>query len=487
MGMKLKRIIDKCEVISVHGNIDVEIEHITSDSRDIKESSLFIAVEGISTDGHDYIAKAIEEGVLVVVYDKPMFEEYFSRVTYIQVEDSSIALAQIASSWYEDPSEDINLIGITGTNGKTTIATLLYDLFRDLGYASGLLSTVANYVNDEKYSTSHTTLDPISINSFLRKMVDAGCEYAFMEVSSHAIHQNRVYGLNFDGGVFTNLSQDHLDYHKNMLEYRNVKKAFFDSLSKDTFALTNADDKNGEIMLQNTKAEKKYYSIKGLADFKARIFEKHFDGTEIELNNNQLIVQFVGDFNVYNILAVYGTALLLGQNETDVLRSLSKLKPVSGRFQTIRSKNNVTAIIDYAHTPDALANVLESIDGVLNREGEIITVVGTGGNRDRTKRPIMAREAVKMSNKVIFTSDNPRFEEPQDIIDDMTAGLNDNQLTTTLTIVDRRQAIKVACSLANPGDVILIAGKGHEDYQEVKGVRHHFDDKEEVEKIFDTL
>lgn len=487
MGMKLKRIIDKCEVISVHGNIDVEIEHITSDSRDIKESSLFIAVEGISTDGHDYIAKAIEEGVLVVVYDKPMFEEYFSRVTYIQVEDSSIALAQIASSWYEDPSEDINLIGITGTNGKTTIATLLYDLFRDLGYASGLLSTVANYVNDEKYSTTHTTLDPISINSFLRKMVDAGCEYAFMEVSSHAIHQNRVYGLNFDGGVFTNLSQDHLDYHKNMLEYRNVKKAFFDSLSKDTFALTNADDKNGEIMLQNTKAEKKYYSIKGLADFKARIFEKHFDGTEIELNNNQLIVQFVGDFNVYNILAVYGTALLLGQNETDVLRSLSKLKPVSGRFQTIRSKNNVTAIIDYAHTPDALANVLESIDGVLNREGEIITVVGTGGNRDRTKRPIMAREAVKMCNKVIFTSDNPRFEEPQDIIDDMTAGLNDNQLTTTLTIVDRRQAIKVACSLANPGDVILIAGKGHEDYQEVKGVRHHFDDKEEVEKIFDTL
>lgn len=487
MGMKLKRIIDKCEVISVHGNIDVEIEHITSDSRDIKESSLFIAVEGISTDGHDYIAKAIEEGVLVVVYDKPMFEEYFSRVTYIQVEDSSIALAQIASSWYEDPSEDINLIGITGTNGKTTIATLLYDLFRDLGYASGLLSTVANYVNDEKYSTTHTTLDPISINSFLRKMVDAGCEYAFMEVSSHAIHQNRVYGLNFDGGVFTNLSQDHLDYHKNMLEYRNVKKAFFDSLSKETFALTNADDKNGEIMLQNTKAEKKYYSIKGLADFKARIFEKHFDGTEIELNNNQLIVQFVGDFNVYNILAVYGTALLLGQNETDVLRSLSKLKPVSGRFQTIRSKNNVTAIIDYAHTPDALANVLESIDGVLNREGEIITVVGTGGNRDRTKRPIMAREAVKMSNKVIFTSDNPRFEEPQDIIDDMTAGLNDNQLTTTLTIVDRRQAIKVACSLANPGDVILIAGKGHEDYQEVKGVRHHFDDKEEVEKIFDTL
>lgn len=487
MGMKLKRIIDKCEVISVHGNIDVEIEHITSDSRDIKESSLFIAVEGISTDGHDYIAKAIEEGVLVVVYDKPMFEEYFSRVTYIQVEDSSIALAQIASSWYEDPSEDINLIGITGTNGKTTIATLLYDLFRDLGYASGLLSTVANYVNDEKYSTTHTTLDPISINSFLRKMVDAGCEYAFMEVSSHAIHQNRVYGLNFDGGVFTNLSQDHLDYHKNMLEYRNVKKAFFDSLSKDTFALTNADDKNGEIMLQNTKAEKKYYSIKGLADFKARIFEKHFDGTEIELNNNQLIVQFVGDFNVYNILAVYGTALLLGQNETDVLRSLSKLKPVSGRFQTIRSKNNVTAIIDYAHTPDALANVLESIDGVLNREGEIITVVGTGGNRDRTKRPIMAREAVKMSDKVIFTSDNPRFEEPQDIIDDMTAGLNDNQLTKTLTIVDRRQAIKVACSLANPGDVILIAGKGHEDYQEVKGVRHHFDDKEEVEKIFDTL
>ena len=485
--MKLSKLLEKCNVVKVHGDVDIDITSITSDSRNVTSGSLFVAVEGISTDGHDYIGKAIEQDVSVVVYDKPMFEEYFTRVTYVQVEDSAVALSQIASAWFDNPSESIKLIGVTGTNGKTTIATLLYDLFRELGYAVGLLSTVANYINGEKHATTHTTLDPISINSYLRRMIDAGCEYAFMEVSSHAIHQKRTYGLLFAGGVFTNLTQDHLDYHKNMQEYRDVKKSFFDSLSPSAFALTNADDKNGDFMLQNTKATKKYYSIKGLADFKARIFDKHFEGTDIEINKNELVVQFVGDFNIYNILAVYGAAMLLGQEEKEVLRILSMLKPVSGRFETIRSSNNITAIIDYAHTPDALVNVLSSIKSVLDNKGELITVVGTGGNRDRTKRPIMAQEAVKMSDKVILTSDNPRFEEPQDIIDDMVSGLSEKQRLAALSIVDRREAIKVACSLAKPGDVILIAGKGHEDYQEVKGVRHHFDDKEEVQKVFELF
>lgn len=482
--MKLSKLIENCKVISIHGEYDVSIKSIASDSRQVQRGSLFVAVEGINTDGHDYIGKAIEQDVLVVVYDKPMFEEYFSRVTYVQVENSAIALAQITSQWFGNPSEQLKLVGVTGTNGKTTIATLLHRMFRKLGYGAGLLSTVANFVNDDSYPTTHTTLDPITLNSFLRKMADAGCEYAFMEVSSHAIHQKRVYGLHFEGGVYTNLTQDHLDYHKNMLEYRNVKKAFFDALPETAFALINADDKNGSVMLQNTKAKKYTYSVKGLADFKARIFEKHFDGTEIEINGKQLIVQFVGVFNVYNLLAVYGASVLLGQEPDEVLRILSLLKPVAGRFQTLRSPKNFTAIVDYAHTPDALTNVLNAIHEVLDQKGDIITVVGCGGNRDKTKRPLMAREAVELSNKVILTSDNPRFEEPQDIIDDMIAGLDDEQRRTTLSIIDRREAIKTACTLAKSGDVILVAGKGHEDYQEIKGVKHHFDDKEEVEKYF---
>lgn len=484
--MQLSKLIENCKIVAIYGEKDVDVESIASDSRQVQRGSLFIAVEGINTDGHDYIAKAIEQDVRVVVYDKPMFEEYFSRVTYVQVESSAIALAQIASTWFGNPSEQLKLVGVTGTNGKTTIATLLHNMFRKLGYGAGLLSTVANYVNDDVFPTTHTTLDPITLNSFLRKMVDAGCEYAFMEVSSHALHQKRVHGLKFEGGVYTNLTQDHLDYHKNMLEYRNVKKSFFDSLPETAFALTNTDDKNGPVMLQNTKARKYTYSVKGLGDFKARIFEKHFDGTEIEINGQQLIVQFVGVFNVYNLLAVYGASVLLGQPQDEVLRILSLLKPVAGRFQTIRSPKNFTAIVDYAHTPDALTNVLNAIHEVLDRKGHIITVVGCGGNRDRTKRPIMAREAVELSDKVILTSDNPRFEEPQDIIDDMIAGLDDEQRRTTLSIVDRREAIKTACALANPGDVILIAGKGHEDYQEVKGVKYHFDDKEVVEEMFEV-
>lgn len=482
--MNLSRLIAKCKVISIKGDSEVEVKSITSDSRQVQSGSLFIAVEGICTDGHSYIGKAIEQEAAVVVYDKPVIEEYFSRVTYVQVENSAIALALIASEWYGNPSEQFQLVGVTGTNGKTTVATLLYQMFRHLGFRAGLLSTVSNYVNDEKYPTTHTTLDPITLNSFLRKMVDAGCTHAFMEVSSHAIHQKRVHGLHFAGGIFTNLTQDHLDYHNNMLEYRNVKKSFFDGLPSEAFALTNIDDKNGQVMVQNTKAKIYTYSVKNMADFKARIFEKHFEGTDIEINGRQLTVQFVGVFNVYNLLAVYGASRLLGLDEDDVLKTLSVLKPVAGRFQTFHSPKGFTAIVDYAHTPDAITNVLNAIHEVLDRKGSVITVVGCGGNRDKTKRPIMAREAVRLSDKVIFTSDNPRFEEPEDILNDMLAGLSEEEKADTLTIVDRREAIKTACALAKKGDVVLIAGKGHEDYQDVKGVKHHFDDREEVEKIF---
>ena len=485
--MNVSELIDKCNVVAFKGNRTAKVGSITSDSRTVKKGSLFIAVEGIFTDGHAYIGKAIEQGAVVVVYDKPMIEEYFSRVTYVQVEDSAVALAIIASEWFGNPSEKLKLVGVTGTNGKTTVATLLYDLFRHSGYPTGLLSTVANYVNDEKYATTHTTLDPISLNELLYKMVEAGCEYAFMEVSSHAIHQKRSYGLHFVGGIYTNLTQDHLDYHKNMLEYRDVKKSFFDSLPDEAFALVNSDDRNGAIMLQNTKALKKTYSVKGMADFKARVFEKHFDGTDIEFNGKALSVQFVGLFNVYNLLAVFGGATLLGLEEEEVLRLLTLLKPVTGRFETIRSTKGVIAIVDYAHTPDALTNVLNAIHGVQEGKGDILTVVGCGGNRDRTKRPLMAIEAVQLSDKAIFTSDNPRFEEPEAILQDMLEGLTEEQKRNTLTITDRREAIKTACLLAKPGDVVLVAGKGHEDYQEVKGVKYPFDDKEEVLKIFDSM
>ncbi len=482
--MKLSRLLEKCKVVSIRGDEDVEIRSITSDSRTVTKDGLFIAVEGIFTDGHAYIGKAIEKEAIVVVYDKPMIDEYFSRVTYVQVENSADALAQIASEWYGNPSYELKLVGVTGTNGKTTIATLLYNMFSLLGYPAGLISTVGNYVNDEFYPTTHTTPDPITINSFLRKMVDTGCEYAFMEVSSHAIHQKRVKGLKFVGGIFTNLTQDHLDYHKNMLEYRDVKKSFFDSLPADAFALTNSDDRNGAVMLQNSKSKKYSYSLRSIADFKARVFEKHFDGSDIEINGKELTVLFVGLFNVYNLLAVYGAGVILGLNEDDVLRAISMLKPVAGRFQTIKSPQDYTAIIDYAHTPDALTNVLSAVSEVLEDKGKLITVVGCGGNRDRSKRTLMAIEAVKFSDRVVFTSDNPRFEEPMDIINDMLEGLSDDQKSSALTIIDRREAIKTACALAQPGDVILIAGKGHEDYQDIKGVKHHFDDKEEVEKIF---
>ena len=482
--MKLDKLLQYTKVISAHGDQDITIKDICSDSRKVVPGTLFVAVAGICTDGHDYISKAIEQGATVVVYDKPMIEEYFQRVTYLQVENSAKALAEIAAAWYGNPSAKLRLVGVTGTNGKTTIATLLYNTVRKLGHSAGLFSTVCNYVNGEAYPTSLTTLDTLSLNQLLRKMVDDGCEYAFMEVSSHAIHQHRVHFLHFVGGVFSNLSQDHLDYHKNMLDYLNVKKQFFDYLPKAAFALTNIDDKNGRVMLQNTKASQHTYSVQKLADYKARIFEKHFDGTDIEINGRELTVQFVGRFNVYNLLAVYGTAVLLGLPAEEVLITLSMLQPVAGRFQTIRSTNDVTAIVDYAHTPDAIVNVLEAIHEVLANEGEIITVVGCGGNRDKTKRPIMARESVDRSNRVILTSDNPRFEEPQDILNDMLTGLTEQQKKQTLNILDRKEAIKTACNLAKPGDVVLIAGKGHETYQDINGVKHHFDDREVVEECF---
>lgn len=481
--MKLKELIADIQedIVEIKGDSNAEVSGITTDSRKAGEGFVFVAIQGVQADGKQFVPKAIEQGAKVIVYQGDT-DTSDARVTYVRVKDSADAIGKIASAWYGHPSSKLKLIGVTGTNGKTTTATLLYDTFRSLGYVSGLLSTVCNYVNETKYPATHTTPDPVSLNEYLAMMVDAGCKYAFMEVSSHAIHQKRISGLAFAGGVFTNLTQDHLDYHNTMQEYLKAKKAFFDNLPPTAFALTNIDDKNGLVMLQNTKAKKYTYSVKALADFKARIIEKHFDGTAIEINGRELEVQFVGVFNVYNLLAVYGTTLLLEQSTEDALVTLSTLHSVAGRFQTIRSDSGFTAIVDYAHTPDALVNVLEAIHEVLEGSGRVITVVGCGGNRDKTKRPVMAQESAKLSDQLIITSDNPRFEEPQAIIDDMLAGLDPVQLKKTLSIVEREQAIKTACALAKSGDVILIAGKGHEDYQEVKGVKHHFDDKEIVEK-----
>jgi len=469
------------EIIEIKGNTGIEISGITADSRKVFDNYLFVAIKGVQADGREFIPKAINEGAKVIVYEGDA-DTSVPAVTYIKVKSSAEAIGKLASAWYDHPSSKLKLVGVTGTNGKTTTATLLYNMFRKLGYKAGLLSTVCNYVEDTKFPATHTTPDPVTLNEFIAKMVEAGCEYGFMEVSSHAIHQKRISGVTFVGGIFTNLTQDHLDYHHTMQEYLKAKKAFFDNLPAEAFALTNLDDKNGLVMLQNTKAEKHTYSVKSLADFKARIIEKHFDGTAIEINGREIEVQFVGVFNAYNLLAVYGASILLGQDTEEVLVALSTLKSVAGRFQTIRSNFGYTAIVDYAHTPDALVNVLESIHEVLEGSGKVITVVGCGGNRDKTKRPIMAQESVKLSDQVILTSDNPRYEEPQAIIDDMEAGLDTAQLRKALSIVDREQAIKTACAMAQAGDVILIAGKGHEDYQEVKGVKHHFDDKEIVEK-----
>ncbi len=482
--MKLRDLLKDIDVVNIKGDDNIDVTGIFTDSRKVIDNAVFIALKGVQVDGHQYVNNALDLGAKVVVYQEDI-DTSKDEIIYVKVKDSADAAGKIATLWYGDPSSKLNLVGVTGTNGKTTTATLLYDMFRKLGYKVGLLSTVANYIDGTVFHATHTTPDPLSLNEMLAKMVDAGCEYAFMEVSSHAIHQKRISGLKFKGGIFTNLTQDHLDYHKTMAEYLKAKKMFFDNLPSTAFALTNIDDKNGLVMLQNTKAKQYTYSVRTLADFKAKILEKHFDGTSIEINGKELQVQFVGVFNVYNLLAVYSATVLLGQDPDEALRILSTLKPVSGRFETIRSADDYTAIVDYAHTPDALTNVLEAIHEVLEGNGKVITVVGCGGNRDKTKRPIMAREAVRLSDQVILTSDNPRFEEPQAIVNDMADGLNSQQMKKTLLIVDREQAIRTACTLAKAGDVILIAGKGHEDYQDVKGVKHHFDDKEIVKNIFE--
>lgn len=475
--MVLEELIKGLKTVSVCGQTDIEITGVNIDSRRIKEGHLFIAQRGTQVDGHKFIPKAIELGAKAVLCEV-LPEEKAEGVTYVQVESTEDVAGKVATIFYGDPSRKLKLVGVTGTNGKTTIATLLYNMFRKLGYKCGLLSTVCNYIEDEAVPADHTTPDPIELNYLLSRMVDAGCQYAFMECSSHAIAQKRIGGLDFAGGLFTNLTRDHLDYHKTFENYRNAKKAFFDQLPKTAFAITNADDKNGMVMVQNTKATVKTYSTRTMADFKAKILECHFGGMYLEIDGREVGVQFIGKFNVSNLLAVYGAAVMLGEKPENVLLVMSTLKSVSGRLDPIQSPEGYTAIVDYAHTPDALENVLNAIHEVLEGKGHVITVCGAGGNRDKGKRPLMAQEAVKQSDKVIITSDNPRFEEPQDIINDMLAGLDDQQMKKVVSIVDRREAIRTACMLAQKGDVILVAGKGHEDYQEIKGLKHHFDDKE---------
>ena len=481
--MKLNELLKNITPIRIIGNDDVEITGVNIDSRRIKTGHLFVAMKGTQVDGHLFIGKAIELGAIsVLCEDLP--EVLQKGITYVQVESTEDAVGKVATLFYGDPSHKLKLVGVTGTNGKTTIATLLYNMFRKFGHKVGLLSTVCNYIDDVEVPADHTTPDPIELNELLAKMVEAGCEYAFMECSSHAIHQKRIGGLKFAGGLFTNLTRDHLDYHKTFENYRNAKKAFFDGLPKDAFAITNADDKNGMIMVQNTKATVKTYSIRTLADFRARILECHFEGMYLEIDGREVGVQFIGKFNVSNLLAVYGAAIMLGKKPEDVLLVLSTLHSVNGRLEPIHSPEGFTAIVDYAHTPDALVNVLNAIHEVLDGKGHVITVCGAGGNRDKGKRPLMAQEAVRQSDKVIITSDNPRFEEPQDIINDMLAGLNEQQMRKVISIVDRKEAIRTACMMAQKGDVVLVAGKGHETYQEIKGVKHHFDDKEVLHEIF---
>ena len=483
--MKLTEIIQPVTLTETVGCTDLDITSIQMDSRLIEPGQLFVAVRGTQTDGHAYIDKAIEKGAVAVVCEQ-IPEVRQPGVTYLSTPDTEDAVGKLATTFYGDPTSKLDLVGVTGTNGKTTIATLLYDMFRHFGYKVGLLSTVCNYIDGEAIPTDHTTPDPITLNRLLGRMADEGCKYAFMEVSSHSVAQKRIGGLKFAGGIFTNLTRDHLDYHKTVENYLKAKKAFFDGLPKTAFALTNADDKNGMVMVQNTRAKVATYSLRTLCDFKGKVLEDDFEGMLMDINQREVNVQFIGRFNASNLLAVYGAACLLGKQPEEVLIALSMLRPVSGRFDALRSPKGYTAIVDYAHTPDALENVLNAIQEVLDGRGKVITVVGAGGNRDKGKRPLMAQEAVKQSDKVIITSDNPRFEEPQDIINDMLAGVSKEDMSRVLVIVERKEAIRTACMLAQPGDVILVAGKGHENYQDVKGVKHHFDDKEVLKEVFDN-
>lgn len=462
---------------------EVEVNGVNIDSRLVQKGDMFIAVKGTQTDGHAYIASAEEKGASAIVCEN-IPEKQDPNIAYIVVPDAQAATGRLATTFYGYPSLKLKLVGVTGTNGKTTIATLLYELFSAMGHKCGLLSTVCNYIAGKAYPSTHTTPDAISLNRLLAQMVDAGCEYAFMEVSSHALAQKRVGGLEFAGGIFTNLTRDHMDFHETMENYLKAKKSFFDNLPRNSFAITNLDDKNGPVMVQNCRGDIKNYSTRTICDYKARIVETHLDGMILEFNNREFSTMLTGRFNISNLLAIYGAAVELGKDAEEVLRVMSTLKPVSGRFETLRSAGGISAIVDYAHTPDALKNVLGTINEVLRGQGNVITVVGAGGNRDKGKRPMMAVEAVKGSNRVILTSDNPRNEEPQDIINDMLAGLNDEQRKSVISIVDRKEAIRTACALAQRGDVVLVAGKGHENYQDIKGVKHHFDDKEVIREIF---
>ena len=481
--MKLKTLIEACRPARVVGPTTGEVTGIEIDSRKIEAGNLFIAMRGTQVDGHAYIAKAQEMGATAVACES-LPEKPASDVTYLLYPNTEEVAGVLATQFYGNPTSRLKLVGVTGTNGKTTIATLLYHMFRRMGYKCGLCSTVCNYIDGRPVPTEVTTPDPITLNRLLGQMADEGCQYAFMEVSSHSVAQKRIAGLTFAGGIFTNLTRDHMDYHKTFENYRDAKKAFFDALPKHAFAITNADDKNGMIMVQNTRATVKTYSLRSAADYKARILEESFEGMNLEMDGREVSVQFVGRFNVSNLLAVYATTLMLGVEQEEALILLSVMKPVNGRFETIRSREGVTAIVDYAHTPDALANVLSTINEVLRHRGQCWTVCGAGGNRDKGKRPLMAQEAVRNSDRVIITSDNPRNEDPQEIINDMLAGLSEDERRHVLSIVDRREAIRTACMMAQPGDVILVAGKGHEDYQIIQGVKHHFDDHEIIKEAF---
>jgi UDP-N-acetylmuramoyl-L-alanyl-D-glutamate--2,6-diaminopimelate ligase len=482
----LSQILYKVRLEEVVGSTHVAISSVTFDSRTVKKDSLFIATKGTAVDGHEYIQQAIQNGAIAVVCES-VPSQLEETVTYVKVKDSSYSLGIIACNYYDNPSEKLKLVGVTGTNGKTTTATLLFNLFKSLGYSAGLLSTVQNKINNTVIPSTHTTPDALNLNELLATMVEQGCEFVFMEVSSHAVVQHRISGISFTGAVFTNITHDHLDYHKTFDAYIKAKKQFFDLLPATAFALTNRDDKNGPVMLQNTKAQKNTYGLKSLADFKCRIIENHLNGLLLNIDNNEIWVKLIGTFNAYNVLAVYAAAILLKQDKTNVLTALSNLNSVEGRFQYIRSSQGVIGIVDYAHTPDALKNVLETIKDIRTGNEQVITLVGCGGDRDATKRPIMAAIACEYSNKVILTSDNPRSEDPEEILNQMQKGIAPTDAKKTLRISDRREAIKTACSFSNKGDIILIAGKGHEKYQEIKGVKYDFDDLEILKETIKTL
>lgn len=482
----LNDILKSVKVIKEIGNTEIPVTAIVFDSRKVELGCLFVAVKGTLSDGHDFIDMAVEKGAKAIICENIPIKKS-KDVVFVQVKNSSKVLGIVASAYYENPSSKLKLVGVTGTNGKTTTVTLLYNLVRKLGYKVGLLSTIRNYIDDQIIDATHTTPDAVQLNKLIKQMVDHGCEYCFMEVSSHAIDQERIAGLYFTGGLFTNITHDHLDYHKTFAEYIKAKKKFFDDLKPESFALINTDDKNGYVMVQNTKAKVLNYAVRSGAEYKAKIIESHFEGSMLSIDNIDVWTYFVGRFNVYNILSVYACALLLGFEKDQVLTALSEMKPAEGRFETLRSQNGITAIVDYAHTPDALLNVLNAINQIKNDDQELITVVGAGGDRDKTKRPVMAKIASMESDKVILTSDNPRSEDPNTIIEEMKLGVNSENNKKVLSIVDRKEGIRTACLLAKKGDVILIAGKGHETYQEVQGIKHHFDDREVLKQIFNEL